>query len=121
MKTLCAAALLLFASHATAQSDEAASTPAPNAGLPTGVRCSQILPKPPIALLKSTSFRGATVVIEVEILPPGKIGEVAIKESSGSVEWEKSVVAAAREVTCTLGAPVTHRIVARQTLSFSVK
>ena len=101
--------------------EDTALLPAQPASSATGVRCSQVQPVPPRSLLKNRMFKKATVVVEVEIVPPGEVSAVIIKETSGHRDWEKSVTEAMKKMTCNLGAPVTEKIVARQSFSLSAE
>lgn len=118
MNTRFALALLVFPLAQGAFGEEdIASPPAQPASSETSVRCSQVRPVPPSSLLKKRTFKKATVVIEVEVVPPGEVSTVVVMETSGHREWEESVIDAMKKMTCSLGAPVTKKIVASQTFT----
>jgi len=95
--------------------DASVSPPAAAASSQSGFRCNRVLPLIPRSFFKNPIVKSASVVVEVEILPPGEVGDVVIKESSGNKDWEVAVIAAIKALNCS----VTHRIVARQTLSYT--
>ena len=125
-------ALVLLAGQAHAQ-DESSSRPTDSASASSisaaaetasqagagSVRCSQVRPFIPAALLKHPPATPLTVTVAVEIMPPGEVGSVTVRQSSGDKDWDDAVVAAERKLNCNLGAPVNERFVARQTLTYS--
>lgn len=113
--------LLLSLGRGSLADEPIAALATPPAAAPSGMSCSTARPVAPRSLMSDPAFKGAMVVLEVEIVPPGVVNTVSVVESSGHFAWEEAAVDAMKKVTCTLGAPVTEKIVARQSFSISTQ
>lgn len=73
------------------------------------------------AVLRRPYFTQTTVVAQVEILPPGRIGAVSIRTSSGYPELDEMVLLAYVDVTCSFPEPLEKPVTALQTFTFDMK
>jgi TonB family protein len=84
------------------------------------VRCSQVRPDFPASIRRNPAFTEATVVVQLELLPPRTVGSASIVSSSGYQELDASVLAAFRNITCSFPTPLTEPRLARQTFLFKL-
>jgi TonB family protein len=84
-------------------------------------KCTRAVPKftdRARAVFQRPSFIEATAVIQVEILPPGRIGAVSIRTSSGYPEFDEMALQAYADVTCSFPQPLEKQITGLQTFTF---
>ena len=75
----------------------------------------------PESIARDPAFKTATVLAQIELLPPGKVGEVTIRSSSGYASLDTSVLDAFRKMSCTFATPLLTRTVALQEFVFKVE
>ncbi len=88
---------------------------------PSDVECTPVRPAAPAALLAEPGFELASVLVEVEIVPPGVVGKLTQRQSTGHAAWEAAVTEAFKGARCDLGAPVTEAFVIQQTFTVNAR
>ncbi len=123
MRTRLSCMFLMSLSVACA-AQEASRPPLPSDAMPNELlgKCTRAVPRftdRVRAVFQRPSFTQATVVAQVEILPPGRIGAVSIRTSSGFPEFDEMALQAYTEVTCSFPEPLAKLITAIQSFTFS--
>ena len=111
---------VLLAANAAAQSGSA-PPPSQSASSPPAIRCSQVRPSIPSSLFKDPTFKSATVIVQVELVPPGEVGSVVIKKSSGYRELDESVLNEMKGMNCQLGSVLTWKMSVQQQFVFNAR
>ena len=71
-----------------------------------------------MAILRTPSFTEVSVEVQVEVEPPGTLGKVSIKRTSGYAEFDEIALQAYVGFKCTFPEPLTQPFVGLQTLTF---
>ena len=123
MNSLVAGLVLTIAVGAQAQEQTPIQMAAPDAsvqGSPV-IRCTRAKPTMPLSILRNPTFKQATATAEIELLPPGNLGQASIVQGSGYTELDSAALEAMQKITCTFSTPLPKLWRARQSFIFKVE